>query len=94
MSSRRRWASTPSTRCKTDLRLRLDQQKEVAYIQAKEKTAREELASALQGDIPESMIQGRMRSLFTDFDRRLQEQGTTLEAVQQRHRPDQRDARG
>jgi trigger factor len=65
---------------KQDLRVRLDQQKEVAYIQAKEKTAREELARRTPGEIPESMIQGRMRSLFTDFDRRLQDQGTTLEA--------------
>ncbi len=65
---------------KTDLRLRLDQQKEFAFIQAKEKAAREELARRTPGDLPESMIQGRMRSLFTDFDRRLQDQGTTLEA--------------
>ena len=65
---------------KADLHLRLDQQKEIAYTQAKEKAAREELALRTPGDIPESMIQGRMRSLFTDFDRRLQDQGTTLEA--------------
>jgi trigger factor len=65
---------------KDDLRVRLDQQKEFAYVQAKEKTAREELARRTPGDIPESMILGRMRSLFTDFERRLKDQGTSLEA--------------
>jgi len=63
-----------------DLRVRLDQQKQVGYDRAKEKAAREELALRTPGDLPESMIQARMRSLFTDFDRRLQDQGTTLEA--------------
>ena len=63
-----------------DLRVRLDQQKQVAYDREKEKASREEIARRTPGDIPESMIQGRMRSLFTDFDRRLQDQGTSLEA--------------
>ena len=65
---------------KEDLHLRLDQQKQVAYDREKEKASREEIARRTPGDIPESMIQGRMRSLFTDFDRRLQDQGTSLEA--------------
>jgi trigger factor len=68
---------------KADLRLRLDQQKEFTFIQAKEKSSREELARRTPGEIPESMIQGRMQSLFTDFDRRLQDQGTSLEAYSQ-----------
>lgn len=63
-----------------DLRLRLDAQKQMGFDRAKEKAAREELARRVPGDIPEAMIQGRMRSLFTDFERRLQEQGTSLEA--------------
>jgi trigger factor len=63
-----------------DLSVRLDQQKGFAYIQAKEKAAREELARRTPGDIPDSMIQSRMQSLFTDFEGRLKEQGTTLES--------------
>ena len=65
---------------KEDLHLRLDQQKQVAYDREKEKASREEIARRTPGEIPESMIQGRVRSLFTDFDRRLQDQGTSLEA--------------
>jgi len=63
-----------------DLRLRLDQAKAVAYDRAKEKAAREEIARRTPGEIPESMIHGRARSLFTDFERRLTDQGTNLEA--------------
>jgi len=66
-----------------DLRARLDTHKQIGYDQAKEKTAREEIARRTPGDIPEAMIQGRMRSLFSDFERRLEEQGTSLEAYSQ-----------
>ena len=65
---------------RTDLRARLDQDKQAGYDMAKEKASREEIARRTPGDIPEAMIQGRMNSLFTDFERRLKEQGTSLEA--------------
>jgi len=64
---------------RADLRSRLDLQRLMAYNRAKEKAAREELARRTPGEIPEPMIKGRMQSLETDFNTRLQEQGITLE---------------
>lgn len=63
-----------------DMRSRLDLQRLLAYNRAKEKGAREVLATRTPGDIPESMIKSRAQSLETDFETRLQEQGLTLEA--------------
>ena len=62
-----------------DLRSRLDVQRVLAYDRAKEKLSREELARRLPGEIPASMIQGRMKSLETDFNQRLTDQGLNLE---------------
>jgi trigger factor len=65
---------------RTDMRSRLDLQRLMAYNQAKEKAAREALAARTPGDLPEPMIKGRMKSLETDFNTRLQNQGLTLES--------------
>jgi trigger factor len=62
-----------------DMRSRLDLQRLMAYDQAKEKGAREELAKRLPGEIPDVMIKARAKSLATDFNNRLQGQGLTLD---------------
>jgi len=64
---------------RADIRTRLDVQRLLAYNQAKEKAAREELAQRTPGEIPEAMIKGRAKSLETDFNTRLKDQGLTLE---------------
>jgi trigger factor len=62
-----------------DVRSRLDMQRLIAYNRAKEKAAREVLASRTPGEIPEAMIKSRAGSLETDFNTRLKDQGLDLE---------------
>jgi trigger factor len=66
-----------------DMRSRLDLQRLLNWERAKEKKAREEIARRTPGDIPKPMIESRVSSLETDFARRLEEQGMTLDQYAQ-----------
>ena len=62
-----------------DMRGRLGVQRLMEYDRAKEKAAREVIAARVQGDIPKAMIDNRAKSLESDFNARLRDQGMTLE---------------
>jgi trigger factor len=64
---------------RADLRQRLDVERLMAFNRAKEKHAREALATRTPGEIPQPMIKSRAGSLETDFNTRLRDQGLTLE---------------
>jgi trigger factor len=61
------------------MRARLSTQRLLEYNRAKEKAAREVIATRVSGDIPKPMIDGRAKSLESDFNARLRDQGLTLE---------------
>jgi len=62
-----------------DMRARLSTQRVLEYNRSKEKAAREVIAARVSGDIPKPMIDGRAKSLESDFNARLRDQGLTLE---------------
>jgi trigger factor len=51
----------------TQLKLALDRQAEMNHLQGKERALRELLASRLEGDVPQSMIDSRGDTLLRDF---------------------------
>ena len=62
-----------------DMRDRLGVQRVIEYDRAKEKAAREVIAARISGDIPKPMVDSRAKSLESDFNARLSDQGMTLE---------------
>jgi len=61
------------------LKQAMDRQAEVAHVQSKERALREELASRLEGDAPEQMVDARADSLMRDFMVMLDTRGVPLE---------------
>jgi trigger factor len=62
-----------------DIRAKLDENKQVAYVKTVEREARAALVKRLVGDVPKSMIEGRTDDLAHDFFETLKERGYSFE---------------
>ncbi len=64
---------------KDTLRERIDHDKAISHVQAKETAVRRALAERLEGDVPEAMVNSRAESMMRDFVNGLEARGMTIE---------------
>ena len=68
---------------RADIRQKQEAQKSVAQMQLKERETRAALAGRLEGEVPESMAEGRKGAMMRDFETGLESRGTNLEGYVQ-----------
>lgn len=66
-----------------DMRARINVQKLVAHDREKERALKAELATRLEGDVPEAMVRQRTGNLIRDFQAMLEQREMTMESYLQ-----------
>jgi len=68
---------------RADMRARLSVQKLVAHDREKERALKADLASRLEGDVPEAMVRQRTGNMIRDFQAMLEQRDMTMESYLQ-----------